>query len=288
MINGMSPIEDIFFSHGDHLGSANWITDYKGMPIQYLHYLPYGQLLANQQASWYDERYKFTGKERDEETGYDYFGARYYMPLLYHWTKVDPLVDDYLHISPYAYCNWNPIKYVDPDGRIVYFAPGVSQSFKDDFKKAVKYMNQYKIGGMLYKLHQSKKIYYIAEGNVDGNSEFRPDNNNTITWSSRFAIITEDNLYEMSPVEVLNHEIDHALKYDTDPVQQKKDFDSKDPDYGNLEEKRVIMGSEQETARKLGKLEPGEVTRNNHNGTAYETTSPTSTEPKWSCTPQEN
>lgn len=38
------------------------------------------------------------------------------MPLLYHWTKVDPLVDDYLHISPYAYCNWNPIKYVDPDG----------------------------------------------------------------------------------------------------------------------------------------------------------------------------
>ena len=38
------------------------------------------------------------------------------MPLLYHWTKVDPLVDDYLHISPYAFCNWNPIKFVDPDG----------------------------------------------------------------------------------------------------------------------------------------------------------------------------
>lgn len=116
MINGMSPIEDIFYTHGDHLGSANWITDCGRHPIQYLHYLPYGQLLANQQATGYDERYKFTGKERDEETGYDYFGARYYMPLLYHWTKVDPLVDDYLHISPYAYCNWNPIKYVDPDG----------------------------------------------------------------------------------------------------------------------------------------------------------------------------
>ena len=57
-----------------------------------------------------------TDKERNAKTGYDYFGARYYMPLLYHWTKVDPLVDDYLHISPYAYCNWNPIKYVDPDG----------------------------------------------------------------------------------------------------------------------------------------------------------------------------
>ena len=80
-------------------------------------FLPYGQLLANQTLYGYDERYKFTGKERDAETGYDYFGARYYMPLLYHWTKVDPLVDNYLHISPYAYCGWNPVKYVDPDGR---------------------------------------------------------------------------------------------------------------------------------------------------------------------------
>ena len=111
------PERDIFYTHGDHLGSASWITDFGGHPIQYLHYLPYGQMLANQTPYGYDERYKFTGKERDEETGYDFFGARYYWSLLKHWTKVDPLVDDYLHISPYAYCNWNPVKYKDPDGR---------------------------------------------------------------------------------------------------------------------------------------------------------------------------
>lgn len=39
------------------------------------------------------------------------------MPLLYHWTKVDPLVDDYLHISPYAYCGWNPVMLVDVTGK---------------------------------------------------------------------------------------------------------------------------------------------------------------------------
>ena len=55
-----SKTEDIFFSHSDHLGSANWITDVGGNPIQYMHYLPYGQLLANQQLTSYDERYKFT------------------------------------------------------------------------------------------------------------------------------------------------------------------------------------------------------------------------------------
>ena len=51
-----------FFYHGDHLGSANWITDMHGSPIQYIHYAPYGELIDNQVPYGYDERYKFTGK----------------------------------------------------------------------------------------------------------------------------------------------------------------------------------------------------------------------------------
>jgi len=111
--------ETIYFTHDDHLGSASWITDAHGDPIQYIHYAPYGELLASQHAygSSYDERYKFTGKERDAETGYDYFGARFLAQQLGIWLSVDPLVDKYLGISPYAYCAWNPIKYLDPDGR---------------------------------------------------------------------------------------------------------------------------------------------------------------------------
>ena len=72
-----SPAVSCFY-HPDHLGSASWITRADSKPVQYLHYLPYGQLLANQMMTGYDERFKFTGKERDAETGYDYFGARYY------------------------------------------------------------------------------------------------------------------------------------------------------------------------------------------------------------------
>ena len=60
----------------------------------------------------------FTGKERDEETGYGYFGARYMdHELMTMWLSVDPLADKYPGISPYAYCAWNPVKLVDPDGR---------------------------------------------------------------------------------------------------------------------------------------------------------------------------
>ena len=60
-----------------------------------------------------------TGKERDSETGFSYFGARYYdSDLMTGWLSVDPLADDFSNISPYNYCNWNPVKLKDPDGNI--------------------------------------------------------------------------------------------------------------------------------------------------------------------------
>ena len=63
----------------------------------------------------------FTGKERDEETGYGYFGARYMdHELMTMWLSVDPMADKYPSISPYAFCAWNPVKLVDPDGREVH------------------------------------------------------------------------------------------------------------------------------------------------------------------------
>ena len=59
----------------------------------------------------------FTGKEKDSETGYGYFGARYMdHELMTMWLSVDPMADKYPSISPYAYCAWNPVKLVDPDG----------------------------------------------------------------------------------------------------------------------------------------------------------------------------
>ena len=62
----------------------------------------------------------FTGKERDSETGFSYFGARYYdSDILTAWLSVDPMADKYPSLSPYNYCAWNPVKLVDPDGRMI-------------------------------------------------------------------------------------------------------------------------------------------------------------------------
>jgi len=61
--------------------------------------------------------YSFNGKEKDWESGFHYYGARYYWSeTLTGWLSVDPLADKYPSISPYAYCVWNPVMLVDPDG----------------------------------------------------------------------------------------------------------------------------------------------------------------------------
>ncbi|MBO7226418.1 MAG: RHS repeat-associated core domain-containing protein [Bacteroidales bacterium] len=63
----------------------------------------------------------FIRKERDSETGFSYFGARYYdSDILTGWLSVDPMADKYPGLSPYAYCAWNPVKLVDPDGEEIW------------------------------------------------------------------------------------------------------------------------------------------------------------------------
>ncbi|GEM_PF-1398696 len=62
------------------------------------------------------KRYRYTGKERDEESGLYYHGARYYIPWLCRWSTSDPLENKYAGMSPYNYGNCNPIVFNDPSG----------------------------------------------------------------------------------------------------------------------------------------------------------------------------
>ena len=60
----------------------------------------------------------FNGKEKDWESSFHYYGARYYWSeVLTGWLSVDPMSDKYPNISSYAYCVWNPVRVVDPDGQ---------------------------------------------------------------------------------------------------------------------------------------------------------------------------
>ncbi|MBK7695350.1 MAG: thrombospondin type 3 repeat-containing protein [Saprospiraceae bacterium] len=107
----------LYFFHPDHIGSSTYLTDEAGNPYQFLLYLPFGESMAEQKAGGYSTKYRFTGKEVDEETGLYYFGARYYDPRISLWYGVDPLAAKYPNASPYIYCLNNPILFVDDDGK---------------------------------------------------------------------------------------------------------------------------------------------------------------------------
>jgi RHS repeat-associated protein len=101
----------------NHLGSASLELDADGGLISYEEYHPYGTTAyqATGAAEVSLKRYRYTGKERDEETGFSYHGARYYAPWLGRWTAADPgsLVDG---VNVYSYVLNNPVKGSDPSG----------------------------------------------------------------------------------------------------------------------------------------------------------------------------
>ncbi|MBK6698373.1 MAG: RHS repeat-associated core domain-containing protein [Saprospiraceae bacterium] len=107
----------LYFFHPDHIGSSTFLTDEAGNPYQFLLYLPFGESMAEQKAGGYSTKYRFTGKEVDEETGLYYFGARYYDPRISLWYGVDPMTEKAPNWNPYRYGFNNPIRMIDPDGK---------------------------------------------------------------------------------------------------------------------------------------------------------------------------
>lgn len=111
--------EPVFYYHSDHLGSASYITEDNGYETQHLVYLPFGEdwVDLKYNTTQFETPYKFNGKEKDEETGYNYYGARYYFDYLSIFLSTDPMSDKYPNLSSYTYCANNPVVFIDPDGR---------------------------------------------------------------------------------------------------------------------------------------------------------------------------
>jgi len=120
-IGYMTGSDDLRFYLKDHLGSVRVVTDDQSAVINCQDYDPWGYVLENRVYESDESVYKFTSKERDEESEYDYFGARYYDTRIANWGSVDPLLEKHYDYSPYNYVLRNPLKLVDPDGRQIDF-----------------------------------------------------------------------------------------------------------------------------------------------------------------------
>lgn len=112
-----APRQLIRYQFGNHLGSTRLELNEKAQIISYEEYAPYGSTTyqAVRSKTETPKRYRYTGKERDEETGLYYHGARYYSPWIGRWTASDPAgnVDG---TNTYAYVRGNPGRLTDPAG----------------------------------------------------------------------------------------------------------------------------------------------------------------------------
>ena len=193
----------------------------------------------------------FTGKERDEETGYGYFGARYMdHELMTMWLSVDPMADKYPGISPNAYCSWNPVRLVDPDGREIYFVEGErsffyrknqegvygfydketgeqysgnNQQYVNNLLSSLESLKEGKYGRQLVEFFEGKDNDVKIQAGVKNNFDTKTE---TIEWNdiNESLLPTESNpiikgFLTSTPTFIsLGHELKHAKDFRTNPI----------------------------------------------------------------------
>lgn len=112
----------------DHQGNNRIVVDQNGTVEEVNHYYPFGGVFANSTSV---QPYKYNGKELDRSNGLDWYdyGARHYDAAIGRWHAVDPMAEKYYGITPYAYCDNNPIKNIDLDGRDWYLYGATGQLY---------------------------------------------------------------------------------------------------------------------------------------------------------------
>jgi len=128
------------YQFSNHLGSANLELDDNGNIVSYEEYHPYGTTsyqANNASVRATAKRYRYTGMERDEESGLNYHSARYYLPWLGRWLSADPIgIGDGVNV--YGYVGGNPILLIDSSGM-----NGVVKTYLDPSRSAADIAGQF-------------------------------------------------------------------------------------------------------------------------------------------------
>ena len=126
--NQISATPQVSYLTSDHLGSPRINTDANGAVISRHDYQPFGEEIARPSYGNDEVRKQFTAYERDNESGLDFAGARYFNKNLGRFNSVDPIMMkrdrqlDPQRINLYAYVRNNPLKYKDSNGEDIVLA----------------------------------------------------------------------------------------------------------------------------------------------------------------------
>lgn len=126
-----------FYYYKDHLGSVRAEVNGSNELVSAQDYDSWGYLLQSRTYESDQSKFKFTEKERDKESNYDYFGARYYDSRIANWTSIDPLMEKHFDWSPYNYVLRSPLLLIDPDGEQIKFSS--NKEARDNAVQMLKY-----------------------------------------------------------------------------------------------------------------------------------------------------
>lgn len=244
----------------DSRGSVRTVLDGAGLVVERNDYYPYGMLMDGVSKSV--QPYKFGGKELDRIGGinhYDFHARQLQLPIP-HFYQQDPYADKYPHLSPYLYCAGNPLRYVDPSGKIVINNNGIV--FNQRLGEVRNYIGQ-PFKDIYARLQDDKeKTFIIIDYNNQNGTNYEINTVETKDGKTVNICISLDHVYqfgkeedkkEISPALIILHELGHAdairEDYDSyiDRVKEEK-FEG----YSNKEEKRNIVGVEKPAAEMLG------------------------------------
>ena len=173
--------KNLYFYHPDHLGSSSYITDREGRITQHTEYIAFGEVLFEEHSTSKTMPYLFNGKELDTETGLYYYGARYYDPKVSIFLNVDPLAEKTM--TPYAYTNNNPIKYIDPTG-MVWEEPKQAERLKKSIKNRINNIKRSSVDLQKEINNREAKLllvrYKLNENDIKKRQEGILENNNKI------------------------------------------------------------------------------------------------------------
>jgi len=160
----------IRYQFGNHLGSASLELDGEAKVISYEEYTPYGSTAYQAGRSQNEVRrklYRYTGMERDEESGFGYHSARYYLPWLARWSAIDRKAEKYLHLTPYNYSFNSPIKFGDYDGNEPTKEPTEQDRLKIDAIGSELEPIRKEIDNIDLKLKKQRSLLIKAEGDYE-------------------------------------------------------------------------------------------------------------------------
>lgn len=258
----------------DRHGNVAFLVDNDGHLLETYTYDVFGRPTMNNKegqvipSSWYTHNFLFQGREYISQLGvYDYRN-RFYHPDTGRFLQPDPTGFDAGDMNLFRYCSDDPIDRTDPTGLEIDY-----HGDQENWNVSNQYLSRSPLARGI--IADANRLNIPIYENSRNNTSIPTHGPKRVNWDPHSGLETKPGNRLQSPAIGVIHELDHAVRKATDPKGFLKARGTKDPQYGNQEDRRSV---ERERII-IQELNSGEGERFNHGGGFTRTNGPTSRMP---------